>query len=464
MRSVIPLVLLGLGSSITALDFTVVYVALPQIAREAGFSPYALQWVVSGYAVPFGGFLLLGGRLSDLLGRRRMFVSGMLLYGAASLLGGLASSPAPLVCARALQGLGGAVLMPATLSLVVTMFAEGPARNRAMTVWATCGAAGLSLGALLGGVLTGAFGWEAVFFVNVPLTTVGAAAAFAVLTPDGRRRAGGLDLPGALIGTAGVTGLVFAVAQGPQRGWTSPGALASAAAAAGLLAAFLVIEARSREPLLPPRLLANRHTAAGAGVILVYGLTLQCVPYFLTLHFQDVLGYDAAASGLAFLGPTLAITAGNLAAERLIPRLGLRGTLILGMAVGATGTAVLAWRLSADGSYLGLLAGVVGFGLGAGLWFSTMFILASTGVAPQEQGVVSGLSSTVLQAGSAAGLAVLVAVAGRGTAGLTGEALRAATAGGLRSAVLVAAVISVTGVVVTLALGPAGRDRLADRA
>lgn len=464
MRSVIPLVLLGLGSSITALDFTVVYVALPQIAREAGFSPYALQWVVSGYAVPFGGFLLLGGRLSDLLGRRRMFVAGMLLYGAASLLGGLASSPAPLVCARSLQGLGGAVLMPATLSLVVTMFAEGPARNRAMTVWATCGAAGLSLGALLGGVLTGAFGWEAVFFVNVPLTMVGAAAAFAVLTPDGRRRAGGLDLPGALTGTAGVTGLVFAVAQGPQWGWTSPGALASAAAAAGLLAAFLVIEARSREPLLPPRLLANRHTAAGAGVILVYGLTLQCVPYFLTLHFQDVLGYDAAASGLAFLGPTLAITAGNLAAERLIPRLGLRGTLILGMAVGATGTAVLAWRLSADGSYLGLLAGVVGFGLGAGLWFSTMFILASTGVAPQEQGVVSGLSSTVLQAGSAAGLAVLVAVAGRGTAGLTGEALRAATAGGLRSAVLVAAVISVTGVVVTLALGPAGRDRLADRA
>ncbi|WP_185949603.1 MFS transporter [Microbispora sp. KK1-11] len=464
MRFVIPLVLLGLGSSITALDFTVVYVALPHIARQAGFSPYALQWVVSGYAVPFGGFLLLGGRLSDLVGRRRMFVAGMLLYGVASLLGGLASSPVPLVCARALQGVGGAVLMPATLSLVVTMFEEGPARNRAMTVWAACGAAGLSLGALLGGVLTGAFGWQAVFFVNVPLTAVGAAAAFAVLTPDGRRRAGGFDLPGALTGTVGVTGLVFAVAQGPQWGWTSPGVLASAVAAAGLLAAFLLIEAHGRDSLLPPRLLANRHTAAGTGVILVYGLTLQCVPYFLTLHFQEVLGYGAAESGLAFLGPTLAITAGNLAAERLIPRLGLRGTLILGVALGATGTAVLAWRLSADGSYLGLLAGVVGFGLGAGLWFSTMFILASTGVAPREQGVVSGLSSTVLQAGSAAGLAVLVAVAGRETAGPAGEALRAATAGGLRSALLVAAVVSVAGVVVTLALRPAGRDRLADHA
>ncbi|WP_256862375.1 MFS transporter [Microbispora sp. GKU 823] len=226
------------------------------------------------------------------------------------------------------------------------------------------------------------------------------------------------------------------------------------------------MEARGRDPLLPPRLLANRHTAAGAGVILVYGLTLQCVPYFLTLHFQDVLGYDALQSGLAFLGPTLAITAGNLAAERLIPRLGLRGTLILGMVVGATGTAVLAWRLSADGSYLGLLAGVVGFGLGAGLWFSTMFILASTGVAPREQGVVSGLSSTLLQAGSAAGLAVLVAVAGHETTGLTGEALRAATAGGLRSALLVAAVVSVAGVAVTAALRPAARAQatLADRA
>ncbi|WP_328710553.1 MFS transporter [Microbispora hainanensis] len=458
MRSAFPLMLLGLGSSITALDFTVVYVALPQIAHEAGFSPYALQWVVSGYAVPFGGFLLLGGRLSDRLGRRRMFVAGLLLYGVASLLGGLASSPVPLICARALQGLGGAVLMPATLSLVVTMFEEGPARNRAMSVWAACGAAGLSLGALLGGVLTGAFGWKAVFFVNVPLTAVGAAAAFAVLTPDGPRRPGAIDLPGALTGTTGVTALVFAVAQGPRWGWLSPGVLASAVAAAGLLAAFLVIEARGRDPLLPPRLLAVRNTATGAGVILVYGLTLQCVPYFLTLHFQDVLGYDAITSGLAFLGPTLTITVGNLAAERLIPRLGLRGTLVFGVAVGAAGTAVLAWRLSADGSYLGLLAGLAGFGLGAGVWFSAMFILASTGAAPQEQGVVSGLSSTVLQAGSAAGLAVLVAVAGRDTAGLTGEALRAATSDGLRSAVLVAAVVSLAGAALA-ALRPARRNR-----
>ncbi|WP_433216024.1 MFS transporter [Microtetraspora malaysiensis] len=451
MRYAFPLVLLGLGSLITALDFTVVYVALPWIARDVGFSPYALQWVVSAYAVPFGGFLLLGGRLSDLVGRRRMFVCGMLLYGVASLLGGLATSPGLLICARALQGIGGAALMPATLSLVVTMFDEGPARNRAMTVWAVCGAAGLSLGALLGGVLTSAFGWEAVFFVNVPLTVAGAAAAFAVLTPDGARTPGGLDLPGALTGTVGITVLVLAIAHGADWGWASPGVLGSLAAGAASLAGFFAIEARSRNPLLPLRLLANRHTSVGAGAILLYGLTLQCVPYFLTLHFQDVLGYDALRSGLAFLGPTLAITVGNLAAERLIPRLGTYRTLMFSLVVGAAGTAVLAASLSVGGSYVGLLAGVVGFGLGAGLSFATMFIVASTGVAPHEQGAVSGLSSTVLQAGASAGLAVLVAVAGHDTAGLTGEALRAATVDGLRSALFVAAAVAATGSVAALA-------------
>ncbi|MEN3534037.1 MFS transporter [Microbispora sp. ZYX-F-249] len=342
------------------------------------------------------------------------------------------------------------------------MFAEGRARTRAMTVWAVSGAAGLSLGALLGGLLTGAFGWQAVFFVNVPPAAAVAAAAFVVLTPDGRRRAGGFDLPGALTGTAGVTLLVFTVAQAGERGWASPAVLAPAVVAAALLAGFFVIERRGRTPLLPPRLPASRHTSAGAMVILVYGLTLQCVPCFLTLHFQDVLGYGAVESGLAFLGPTLAITAGNLAAERLIPRLGLRGTLVLSLGVGAAGTAALASLLSPGASYLGLLPGLAAYGLGAGLSFATMFMVASTGVAPQVQGVVSGLSSTVLQAGTAAGLAVLVSVAGGDTAGLAGQALRAATSEGLRSAVWVAAAISVIGVAAALAL-PSAPARSAAR-
>ncbi|GAA4953303.1 MFS transporter [Nonomuraea thailandensis] len=448
----IPLFLLGLGSMITALDFTIVYVALPEIGREVGFASSDLQWVVSAYAVPFGGFLLLGGRLSDLLGRRRMFVLGMILYGVASLLGGLAGAPGALVGARALQGLGGAVLMPATLSLVVTMFEEGRARNRAMTVWAVCGASGMSVGALLGGVLTGAFGWEAVFFVNVPLAVVAVVAAFGVLAPDGERRAGGFDLPGALTGTAGVTGLVFAISRGAEWGWGSAGVLVPLVAAVGLLVAFVVIEARSRSPLMPLRLLANRHTSAAAGAILLYGMSMQCVPYFLTLHFQDVLGYDAMQSGLAFLGPTLGIALGNLVGERLIPRIGLRGTLLLSVLVGVAGTGVLAFGLSVDGTYLGLLVGAVGFGVGSGLSFTTMFILASTGVAAHEQGAVSGLSSTVLQAGSGVGLAVLVAVAGRGGEGPAGEALRVATVEGLRGAFLAAAGIAVVGVLAGLAI------------
>ncbi|WP_263657430.1 MFS transporter [Nonomuraea gerenzanensis] len=457
MRSVIPLVLLGLGSMITALDFTLVYVALPEIGREVGFSARDLQWVVSAYAVPFGGFLLLGGRLADVVGRRRMFVVGMVLYGVASLLGGLAGTAGLLIGARALQGVGGAVLMPATLSLVVTLFEEGRARNRAMTVWAVCGASGMSVGALLGGVLTGAFGWEAVFFVNVPLVGVAVVAAFGVLAPDGVRasagRSGGFDLPGALAGTAGVTGLVFAISRGAESGWGSAGVLVPLVVAVGLLVAFVVIEARSRSPLMPLRLLANRHTSAAAGAILVYGMTLQCVPYFLALHFQDVLGYDALQSGLAFLGPTLGITLGNLAGERLIPLLGLRGTLLLSVVVGVAGTGVLGLSLSVDGTYLGLLAGAVCFGVGSGLSFTTMFILASTGVAAHEQGVVSGLSSTVLQAGSGVGLAVLVAVADRGgSGGLTGEALRVATVEGLRGAFFVAAGIAVVGVVAAVAI------------
>ncbi|RJL35873.1 MFS transporter [Bailinhaonella thermotolerans] len=454
----VALALLGLGSLITALDFTIVYVALPDIAREVGFTSQTLQWVISAYAVLYGGFLLLGGRLADIIGRRRMFVAGMLLYGAGSVLGGLATEPAPLIGARVIQGVGGAVLFPATLSLVVTLFAEGPARNRAVTVWSVAGASGLSLGALLGGVLTSAFGWEAVFYVNVPLAVLGAAAAFAVLPADGARQRGrGFDLPGALVGTAGVTGLVFAIAQGPEWGWASPGVLGTAVVSLVLLAGFLAIEARSRNPLMPLRLFANRSLSSAAGIILIFGLTLQSIPYFLTLYFQDVLGYSALQTGLAFLAPTLAMTAGNLVSERLIPRFGTRPTLILSLVVAAAGTAGLAAGVLVGGSYLTVLAGIIGYGLGTGITFNTMWIAATTGVAPEEQGTASGISSTVLQAGTGAGLAVLVAVANAGTGGLTGQALKAATAGGLRDALLVIAAGALAGGLIALRLP--GRPR-----
>jgi EmrB/QacA subfamily drug resistance transporter len=459
------LALLAFASLITSLDFTIVYVALPDIARDVGFTPHSLQWVVSGYTVVFGGFLLLGGRLSDLLGRRRMFALGMILYGVGSLLGGLAPTPALLVAARMIQGLGGAVLVPSTLALVNTMFEPGPARTRALTLWAAGGAAGLSLGSLLGGVLTGALGWEWVFFVNVPLAAAGLALAPYLLTPDDlrtRARLRDLDGPGALTGTAGATLLVLTLAMGPESGWLSVPVLVAGALAVGSLAAFLVIERRGADPLMPLRLFANRSLRGAALVILLFGLSLQGVPYLLTVFFQTVAELSPLQTGLAFLGPTLTITAGNVLSERLIARFGTRRTLVLGLLTGAAGSAVLAPGLSGtpaqssgEVSVLAttlVIAGIVVAGLGMGLIFPAMFNAVGTGVAPAEQGSASGIANTALQVGSGAGLAVLVAVANTGTGGLAGEALRVAVGGGLESAAYLAALIAVVGAVAAIRL------------
>lgn len=463
------LALLAFGSLIIALDFTIVYVAMPDIARELGFSPHALQWVVSAYAIAYGGFLLLGGRLSDLLGRRRMFVLGLVLFGVASLLGGLAASPWQLIAARVLQGVGAAVLFPATLSLVSTTFAEGARRNRAMTVWAGAGAVGLSLGALMGGVLTELTGWQGVFYVNVPLVAIAAVAAFRLLQPDGARERGrSLDLPGALTGTAGVTLLVLAIAQAPELGWGSATVLGSAAVAVVLLGAFVAIEARTPSPLMPLRLLRDRGLVAAITVIFAFGVTLQAAPYFLTLYFQDVLGFDALQGGLAFLGPTLAITAGNLLSDRLVARLGIRATLIAGLLVGAAGSALLGTQMSADGTYLSVVAGILVVGLGMGLIYPAMFLAASTGVAAHEQGTASGMASTALQVGAGTGLAVLVGIASADLDGLAGEALRTATADGIAAATYVLAAGALLGVLVARAALPTvhapARARVRDRA
>ncbi|TDE29030.1 MFS transporter, partial [Actinomadura sp. 6K520] len=450
-RSRWALGLLAFSSLITSLDFTIVYVALPDIAREVGLSGHATQWVVSAYAIFFGGFLLLGGRSADLLGRRRMFVLGMLLFGGASLLGGLATSSAALIAARALQGIGGAVLFPATLSLVTTRFSEGPERVRALAVWAMAGAGGLSLGALLGGVLTHAFGWEAVFVVNVPLVVAGTVGAFALLDPDGPRERGrGFDIPGALTGTAGLTLLVFAIAQGPEVGWAAASVLTSAVLAMALLAAFVFIEARTRHPLMPLRLFANPNLRAGLLVILTFGITMQNLVYFLTLYFQDVLGYSALQGGLVFLTLSVVIGIANFVAERLIIRIGARTTLIIALLLGSGGGALMAAGMRTDGSFWTILAGLVVYGMGMGTIYPTMFGTSGTGVADQDQGAAGGMANTALQIGTSVGLAILVSVSTSGLAGLTGEALRAATSDGLRNAVYVAAVLTLAGVLAVL--------------
>ncbi|MFJ7216239.1 MFS transporter [Amycolatopsis sp. NPDC098790] len=431
------LALLAFAQLIISLDYNIVYVALPDIGRDLGFSAQSLQWVVSAYAVAFGGFLLLGGRACDLLGPRRVFAAGCALYAGASLLGGLAGDPGLLVAARAGQGLGGALLFPATLTLVSTSFAAGRERNRAFAVWGTAGGSGMILGSLLGGVLTQAFGWAAVFFVNVPLAAAAAVLAFVLLPADPARTPGRrFDLPGALTATLGTTLVVFALVEGPEVGWTS--VLVPACAGLASLAAFAVIERRSRDPLLPVRLLRERNLGTGVVVTFLYMGTFGTLLYFLTAYFQGVHGYGALATGLAFGVPMVAIAAGSQAAGRLATRYGTRPTLVVSLVVGGAGAVMLGLSMTLSASYLELVPALVVLGLGQGAGYTLMFGAAATGIPASAQGIASGVASTAQQVGGTVGLAVFVAVANAG----------ASEVDGLRTAVFLAAAgIALTAVV-----------------
>src|SRR5262245_4007490 len=456
------LALLAFAMLSTSLDQYIVVVALPSIESDLGFSAQTLQWVISAYAVTSAGFLLLGGRAADLLGRRRIFVTGVAFYGGASLAGGLAPTPEFLLGARAVQGLGGALVFPSTLSLVNTTFAEGRERNRALAVWGGAGAAGLVLGVLLGGVLTRALGWEAVFFVNVPLAALAGLLAYPLIVPDEVHDNGGrLDLPGALTATLGVGLLVFALVQAPSLGWFSPTVLASAVASLLSLATFVIIERRGREPLVPPRLLANRNLATAVVIAFLFSATFGSVLYFLSLYLQDVRSYDALETGVAFLLPTAVVVVGSTLAGPLATRLGLRTTLVAALLVGGLGTLTLGLAMSPDGSYAGLVPGLVALSIGKGAAFTTIFIAAGTGVSDREQGVASGIVSTSTSVGAAVGLALLVLVANSGTDGLAGERLRTATADGLSAAVLVIAAGIAATALLALNLRPGRGDHSA---
>jgi EmrB/QacA subfamily drug resistance transporter len=452
------LALLAFAMLIVSLDQYIVVVALPEIGRDLGYSGQTLQSVISAYAVASAGFLLLGGRAADLLGPRRIFVAGLVLYAGGSLAGGLALEPEMLLAGRAVQGLGGALVFPSTLALVNVTFAEGPERNRALAVWGGAGAAGLVIGVLLGGVLTEGFGWEAVFFVNLPLVTGAVLLAFTLIAVDRPRDAArSFDLPGALSATLGVTLLVFALVQGPKLGWDSPGILLSAAASLLALAAFVIIEHRGRDPLLPPRLLGNRNLATAVAVAFLFWATFGSVLYFLTLYFQEVHGFDALQTGIGFLLPTAIVVGGSALAGQVVTLCGLKATLVAGLTVGALGALALGLAMSPDASYSALVPGLVLLSIGDGVVFTTMFIAAATGVDDREQGVASGITSTSSSIGAAVGLALLVLVANADTDGLAGESLRTATADGLSTAVLViAGAIAVTALV-ALNIRPAPR-------
>ncbi|MFI6515475.1 MFS transporter [Spirillospora sp. NPDC050679] len=436
----LALALLAFAQLIISLDYNIVYVALPEIGGALDFSAQSLQWVISAYAVAFGGFLLLGGRAVDLFGPRRVFLGGLALYAVASLAGGLAGDAGPLVAARAVQGLGGALLFPATLTLVSTGFAEGRDRNRAFAVWGTAGGSGMILGSLLGGVLTQAFGWEAVFYVNVPLAAAAVLATLPLIPRDAAQRTGRrFDLAGALTATAGTTLVVFALVQGPESGWDAPTVAGAAALGALLLAGFAVIESRSADPLLPLRLLRRRDLRTGVLVTFLYMATFGTLLYFLTVYFQAVHGYGALRTGLAFLVPMAAIVAGSQLAGRLATVRGTRTAMIAALAAGGLGATVLGATLTTGGSYAALLPGLIILGVGQGAGYTLMFGAATAGTPTHQQGVASAVASTAQQTGGAVGLAVLVAIANHGTGGLTGAALRTATADGLRTAVFAAA-------------------------
>jgi MFS family permease len=446
-RATGTLALLSFAMLIVSLDQYIVVVALPDIARDLGYSAQTLQSVISAYAVASAGFLLFGGRAADLLGRRRILATGLGLYAGAALAGGFATGPGMLLAARAFQGLGGALVFPTTLALINTTFAEGRMRNRALGIWGGAGAAGLVIGVLLGGLLTQAFGWQAVFFVNVALAGPALLLAFAVIPPDRAREKGRtFDLPGALSVTLGVTLIVFALVQGPGLGWLSPGILASAAAGLLLVGAFAIIERRSHDPLMPPRLLSNRNLITGVVIAFMFMATFGSVLYFLSIYFQEILGYDALQTGAGFLIPTSVVVAGSATAGQMVTRFGLRRTLAAALAIGAAGAAALGIAISPGGSYLDLIPGLVALSIGDGVVFTSMFIVSATGIPDRDQGTASGVASTGSGVGAAVGLAILVLIATAGLDGLSGEPLRIATADGIRTAFFVVA----GGIVLTL--------------
>jgi MFS family permease len=356
----LTLALLAFAQFIIAVDYNIVYVALPDIGRSLGFTAHSLQWVVSAYAVVFGGLLLFGGRLTDRLGGRRVFVLGLLIFGLACLAGGSARSPGLLIAARSVQGLGAALLTPATLALINTRFEEGAARTRALAIWGACGSGGLAAGALFGGLLTQAWGWQWVLYVLVPLALLALAATPAILTPDrenkGRTTTGGrgaFDVAGAVLATLGSSLLVLGLVSGPEAGWDSFRGAGAIAAGLILLGAFALVERGSREPLVPLRLLGNRSLITAMAVILVFQSALGGAYYLFTSYLQGVLHYDALQAGLAFVPLTIiSMTASLRLAGVLLTAWGPRLTLFAGMAVNGIGMVALLdhGRLIAEGT------------------------------------------------------------------------------------------------------------------
>ena len=451
-RKWLALALLVAVQFMVVLDIAIVNVALPSIQTDLGFSQENLQWVISAYALLFGGVLLLGGRLADLLGRRRLFLAGLILFSVASLLAGFAWSEASLIGARALQGLGAAIITPAALSILTTTFAEGRERNIALGAWGGVGALGAVAGVLLGGVLTDALSWEWIFFVNVPVGVLGLALTPLLLTESRDLTAKSFDIPGAALVTGGLVALVFGITQANDYGWASVETIGIFAASAVLLVGFLVWETRATDPLMTFSIFRLR-TLSGANVAgFILGTATFSMFLMLTLYMQQVLGYSAMRTGVAYLAVAGTAIFWSFLAANLVTRIGVKPVLVVGMTMLTAGVAYFT-QVSTGGSYLAdLLPGFLLISVGLGFSFVPISIAALAGVQPGEAGLASGLINTSQQIGGALGVAVLSTIATTTTddAVAAGDAVPVALTDGFQAAFVVGAAIALAGILVSL--------------
>ncbi len=406
------LTLLCFADCMVVLDFSIVNVAIPSIQKALGFTPEGVQWLFTGYGLVFGGFLLLGGRLSDLFGRKRIFILGAALFTLASLLGGLSGTPALLVAMRCLQGLGAAMLAPAAMALLMGAFEEGPARNRAFGIWGTVAAAGYSIGVVLGGIITAWLGWRWILFVNVPLGLMVIVFAYRLMRePEPPHARPKLDILGSLLVTSGLMVLVFALAKAPAQGWNSPATWRLIGISAALLAAFIAVEAKTRQPIMPLRIFLLPGIAAANLVGTFLSAALVAMNLVLTLHFQQVLHFTPFMTGLAFLPHGLAASYAGPWGGRLANKVGPKAVLVGGCALVLLCLSALAFLSTRNTYWYQILPATVLMSFGLMPAFVTLTLLATSGVKPEDHGLVSGIVGTTGQLGGALGLAVLVAVA-----------------------------------------------------
>jgi EmrB/QacA subfamily drug resistance transporter len=417
----VVLVLICLAQFMVILDATIVNVALPTIGKDLSLSESNLQWIINAYTLVFGGFLLLGGRAGDIVGRKRLFLIGLVIFTAASLLNGLASSAGMLIGFRALQGLGAALISPAALSIVTTTFEEGAERSKALGVWAAIAIGGSAVGLLLGGVLTQAFSWPWIFFVNVPVGIAGFVLSLR-LVPESRdaHATGGFDVAGAVTATGGLMAFVYAIVEAPHRGWGSAVTVGFFALAAVLLATFVVIQLRSAAPLVRLSIFRVRSLATANITMFLAASGLFAMFFFNTLYIQKVLGFGPLKAGVAFLPFTGGIMLSAGLASRYAPRIGVRPIAAAGMLLTAIGMLYLT-RLPVHGSYgVDVLPSILLTALGMGAVFMPLTLVATTGLENEDQGLASGLFNTSQQIGGSVGLAVLTSLAASRTAAVGG--------------------------------------------